>query len=599
MQIQLNRVLVTLAIIVVLLVANVSISMDAVLANTSEEVTEDVVENEEEQETTSETNQEETNDSENDEVKEETSEDTESSDKSSEEDVDEESSEVEEEEDKESEEATHSEEKENAEVTEETEEDTSTSKENTENETSEENTEDDTSSEDETEEPSTFSAEATTMQDTSWVTPFKEDLTRLGFGGMNINDTYGNFTAKRVGEFQAYYGLNVNKEADEATLAKLDDILSSPFQKGETHEDTIELKKLLTWLGYGNMNINEIYGSFTETRVQQFQRDHGLKDHGIADEPTWNKLREIVDTVFQVGNEHPGVVELKRNLTTLGFGNMNINEVYGNFTETRVRQFQANYGLSATGQVDQKTLKKIDELLKVSFYQGKTDSDVVSLKEGLTKVGFGNMNINEIYGNFTETRVSQFQDYYGLRATGVADPQTVEKLNQVVNSPFQEGETHENTIELKNLLTWLGYGNMNINEIYGSFTETRVRQFQRDHGLKDNGIADEQTWNLLSEMIDTVFQVGNEHPGVVELKRKLTTLGFGNMNINEVYGNFTETRVRQFQDYYGLRVTGVADYQTVELLYEIADSPFQEGETHDDTIELKRLLTWLGYGNNW
>ncbi|SFM27129.1 Putative peptidoglycan binding domain-containing protein, partial [Gracilibacillus orientalis] len=114
---------------------------------------------------------------------------------------------------------------------------------------------------DKTSEDKIEEATITVQEDISWVIPLKENLTRLGFGGMNINDTYGSFTAQRVGEFQTYYGLKVNKEADEATLAKIDDISSSPFQEGETHDDTIELKRLLTWLGYGNMNINEIYGS--------------------------------------------------------------------------------------------------------------------------------------------------------------------------------------------------------------------------------------------------------------------------------------------------------------------------------------------------
>ncbi|PIB48703.1 hypothetical protein AOA57_13985, partial [Pseudomonas sp. 2588-5] len=153
-------------------------------------------------------------------------------------------------------------------------------------------------------------------EDMSWVIELKENLIRLGFCGMNINETYGSFTAQRVGEFQAYYGLTVTKEADEATLTKIDEILSSPFQEGQQHADTIELKKLLTRLGYGNMNLNETYGSFTAQRVSEFQEDHGLKSHGIADFRTWDELNAVMNREFKEGGSHRGVTALKRQLTT-------------------------------------------------------------------------------------------------------------------------------------------------------------------------------------------------------------------------------------------------------------------------------------------
>ncbi|PIB40864.1 hypothetical protein AOA57_27880, partial [Pseudomonas sp. 2588-5] len=91
----------------------------------------------------------------------------------------------------------------------------------------------------------------------------KEKLIRLGFGGMNLNERYGTFTAQRVRELQAYYGLQETGIADPRTLEKIEEVLSSPYQTGQQHADTIEPKRMLTRLGYGNMNLNETYGSFT------------------------------------------------------------------------------------------------------------------------------------------------------------------------------------------------------------------------------------------------------------------------------------------------------------------------------------------------
>ncbi|OLO42342.1 hypothetical protein BTR23_03745 [Alkalihalophilus pseudofirmus] len=432
------------------------------------------------------------------------------------------------------------------------------------------------------------------------VIDLKNKLIRLGFGGMNVNATYGSFTAQRVSEFQAYYGLAATGIADEASLAKLDEILSTPFQEGMSHADTIALKENLAKLGYGGMNINEVYGSFTTLRVSQFQADFGLKAHGIADEKTVEKVEELLAIVsqssLQVGIRDDRVIDLKNKLNRLGFGGMNVNATYGSFTAQRVSEFQAYYGLAATGIADEATLSKLDEILSTPFQEGMSHTDTIALKENLAKLGYGGMNINEVYGSFTALRVSQFQSDFGLKAHGIADEPTLVMLNNILSSPFRDGVRHEGTIELKKKLNWLGYGGMNVNDMYGSFTALRVSQFQADHGLKAHGIADEKTLAKMDEVLSNAFQVGSDHNSVIQFKRNISSLGFGGMNINEVYGSFTAQRVSQLQAYYGLQVTGEGDIATLAKIEELLSTPFQVGQKHNDTVLLKENMTKLGFG---
>ncbi|MDE5415826.1 peptidoglycan-binding protein [Alkalihalobacterium chitinilyticum] len=433
------------------------------------------------------------------------------------------------------------------------------------------------------------------------VIELKQKLTRLGFGGMNINEVYGSFTVQRVSEFQAYYGLTSDGIAGERTLEKLDQILSSPFQEGIRHPDTIELKEKLGRLGYGGMNVNDMYGSFTALRVSQFQADHGLKAHGIACEVTLDKIEELLASVSQSGLEvgvvDDSVIELKQKLTRLGFGGMNINAVYGSFTAQRVSEFQAYYGLPATGVADERTFEKLDEILSTPFQEGVRHADTIELKKMLTILGYGGMNLNDMYGSFTALRVSQFQSAQGLRAHGIADEKTLAKMDEAISNIFRVGSTHDSVIQLKKDMTRLGFGGMNINGVYGSFTAQRVGQLQAYYGLPSTGKADKATLRKIGEILSSPFQVGVSHVGTIDLKEKLTRLDFGNMNINEVYGSFTAQRVRQFQAYYGLVVNGIADERTLAKLDEILSSPFQEGREHNDVIQLKENLTTLGYGN--
>ncbi|MDO6451918.1 peptidoglycan-binding domain-containing protein, partial [Oceanobacillus profundus] len=83
--------------------------------------------------------------------------------------------------------------------------------------------------------------------------------------------------------FQAYYGLSATGIADEKTQQKLDEVYNSPYQKGKRNSYTSEIKMMLNVLGYNGLAEGPVFGSLTETRVKEFQRDNGLKAHGIAD----------------------------------------------------------------------------------------------------------------------------------------------------------------------------------------------------------------------------------------------------------------------------------------------------------------------------
>ncbi|MDE5415829.1 peptidoglycan-binding protein [Alkalihalobacterium chitinilyticum] len=398
------------------------------------------------------------------------------------------------------------------------------------------------------------------------VIELKHKLIRLGFGGMNVNAVYGSFTAQRVSEFQAYYGLRANGVTDQKIFDKLDQILSTPYQEGVRYAGTVELKQKLNSLGYGGMNLNDMYGSFTALRVRQFQADHGLKSHGIADEMTLAKIDELYSKlpnfVLQVGDVHESVIDLKRKLIRLDFGGMSVNATYGSFTAQRVRQFQEYYGLPANGITDSRTIEKLDEILSSPFQDGVRHKDTIFLKKKLQWLGLGGMNLNDMYGSFTALRVSQFQANHGLKSHGIADEKTLDMMTKVLPTIFQVGSVHDSVIPFKRDITRLGFGGMNLNRVYGSFTAQRVRELQAYYGLEVTGRGDIATLTKIDEILSSPFQTGKRHESTIELKEQLTIIGYGGMNINPMYGSFTAQRVREFQEDHGLIVNGIVDDET-------------------------------------
>src|SRR5690625_33710 len=424
----------------------------------------------------------------------------------------------------------------------------------------------------------------------------KNDLIKTGFGGMNVNDLYGSFTAQRVSEFQKHYGLIVNGIADDVTRAKLTSVANLIFNEGDRHNNVTQMKRDLIKVGFGGMNVNDLYGDYTAKRVKDFQAYYGLKATGIADEDTQAKIKSVANSVYQQGKRHNNTIQLKKDLNKIGFGGMNVNDLYGNFTAQRVSEFQKHYGLVVNGIADDVTRAKISSVASLIFDEGDRHNNVTQMKRDLIKVGFGGMNINDLYGSYTAKRVKDFQAYYGLKATGVADEETQAKIKSVANSVYQQGKRHNNTIQLKKDLNTIGFGGMNVNNLYGSFTAQRVSEFQKHYGLVVNGIADEVTMAKIKSVANTIFVEGDRHKDINQMKKDLIKIGFGGMNINDLYGSYTAKRVKDFQKYFGLNTTGIADDTTQAKIKDIANSPYQEGKRHDNTIQLKRDLNKIGFG---
>src|SRR5690625_4882800 len=496
------------------------------------------------------------------------------------------------------------------------------------------------------------------------VIELKRNLNRLGFDGLATADLYGSFTTTRVKQFQSYYGVPATRKEDLDSLNKLDKILAHPLQNGKSHDKLNRLKQKLNRLGYSGIAISPVFGNHTERQVREFQADHNLPVSGILEENTEATLKSVFEETFQEGSRHKEISKLKRNLNRLGFDGLATADLYGSFTTTRVKQFQSYYGLPATGKADLDTLNKIDKILahplqngkshdklnrlkqklnrlgysgiaispvfgnhterqvrefqadhnlpvsgileenteatlksvfEETFQEGSRHKEISKLKRNLNRLGFDGLATADLYGSFTTTRVKQFQSYYGLPATGKADLDTLNKIDKILAHPLQNGKSHDKLNRLKQKLNRLGYSGIAISPVFGNHTERRVREFQADHNLPVSGILEENTEATLKSVFEETFQEGSRHKEISKLKRNLNRLGFDGLATADLYGSFTTTRVKQFQSYYGLPATGKADLDTLNKIDKILAHPLQNGKSHDKLNRLKQKLNRLGY----
>src|SRR5699024_8133492 len=273
------------------------------------------------------------------------------------------------------------------------------------------------------------------------VIQLKLDLEELGFLSFtNPTNLYGVHTTEGVKEFQSFYGLEVDGNAGQETLNKIDELVSSPCQKGKRHKDTVQLKKVLDFLGYKAFsNPTTYYGVQTEDLVKQFQKKYKLPVSGIADSPTRSKIKSLVEGPMFNGLRRDDVIQLKLDLEKLGFLSFNNpTNLYGVQTTEGVKEFQSFYGLEVDGNAGQETLNKIDELVSSPFQKGERHKDTVQLKKDLDFLGYKAFsNPTTYYGVQTEDLVKQFQEKYKLPVSGIADSQTRSKIKSLIEGQIR------------------------------------------------------------------------------------------------------------------------------------------------------------------
>jgi len=270
----------------------------------------------------------------------------------------------------------------------------------------------------------------------------KKDLNRIGFSGIMVSDKLGPYAVDRIKEFQSFYELPVTGQVNVDTLKKIDEILNSPLREGKRHRDLPILKEHLNNLGFGKVSISNKFGGRMKRKVKKFQRKHGLPISGIMDDVTRFKLYEALAAAINYAEDkHPGIKRLKNALNQIGFGGIEISSKLGAYTIDRIKEFQAFYELSVTGQVNADTLYKMDEILLSPLQNGGRHEDVKYLKENLVSLGYGRLPITNKFGSLTQRKLEQFQRDYGLPVSGIADKYTFKKLDQIAR--YQEKLTYQ------------------------------------------------------------------------------------------------------------------------------------------------------------
>ena len=151
-------------------------------------------------------------------------------------------------------------------------------------------------------------------------------------------------------------------------------------------------------------------------------------------------------------------------------------------------------------------------------------------------------------------------------------------IQMVIETPLLTyGMAGEEITILQQKLAALGYYDGEITGSYGDLTKAAVKAFQTDFSLLQTGEADAETQEAIFDAQYRPLRLGSIGEDVRLLQIRLTSLGYYEGKISGTYLPATMEAVAKFQQCCGEEATGVADVETLLLLYADDALTYQEG----------------------
>lgn len=432
----------------------------------------------------------------------------------------------------------------------------------------------------------------------------------------------GNLPSKAVGTFTA--------AERKASAANSDTTYIRENSSGAT---VSKVQTELKALGYYYGQITGNAGPKTVAAIKSFQGKNGLTADGIAGPQTIAKIDAAYEAKggsssgsgssasgLKLNSKGTDVRNLQQDLTTLGYYWAEITGNFGAKTETAVRRFQEENGLTADGVAGAKTLNAIAAAVArkggtpasggsagTTLKLNSQGTKVSQLQTDLKQLGYYYAEITGNFGAKTEAAVKAFQKAKGLTADGVAGTKTLNAIAAAVDKAggsssgssstnMKLGSTGAAVSALQQNLTTLGYYYGDVTGHYGNLTQQAVKKFQKAKGLTQDGVASTATLNAITSALKnagvdvgpgtvaTTLREGDKGTAVTELQTMLKKLNYYYGSVTGSFGSLTKQAVRKFQDANKLTVDGVAGPATINKLRTLTGGSADSGSSSGSTV---------------
>ncbi len=157
-------------------------------------------------------------------------------------------------------------------------------------------------------------------------------------------------------------------------------------------------------------------------------------------------------SVLRLGDQGPGVIEVRERLAQLGFlPETGVGfDVFDAEIESALRLFQQSRGLTVDGIAGPSTLRRLEEArwslgdrvlsyIPAHLLHGE---DIAQLQQRLLELGFSLDRVDGVFGRITDKAVRDFQTNVGLEADGIAGPEVFQALSRLARTVSGGNQEH-------------------------------------------------------------------------------------------------------------------------------------------------------------
>ena len=263
-----------------------------------------------------------------------------------------------------------------------------------------------------------------------------------------------------------------------------------------------EMHTRLMELGYmGTDEPSATYGDPTSEAVKLFERKSGFEMDGILTQFEYALLMSDEAPRYSVilGDQGDDVSALQSRLVELGYLE-DVTGEFGLYTQVAVKEFQTVNGLTSDGAIGEETREMLySEEAKAKALSYGDEAEIIKTYEArLKELGYFDGSADGFFDSDLKKAVKNFQDKHGLIADGAIGSTTAELLmsDEAQPNAYSLGDRNDTVSKIQDRLAALGYMSGSTG-YFGENTETAVKKFQKQHGLKADGKVGNRTMEVL------------------------------------------------------------------------------------------------------
>lgn len=370
---------------------------------------------------------------------------------------------------------------------------------------------------------------------------------------------------------------------------------------GSTGTEVQALQARLQALGYFEGEVSGVYDASTEEAVKRFERTYGTMQTGVATSKLQLKLfaagapaygsqayeNAVVAqySVLRVGSVGSSVYALQQRLKDLGYPVGELDGVYDDQTAECVSQFYTVYGLAAN-KVASVSMQK-----QLYADNAKAYNPNAAMPAALdTQIGEEDDFETLESDDAAETEADGFAALLeeAARQDGTGAPVQAGAVEDDGTGTLKEGSAGERVIAVQQRLAELGYlDERGVTGTYDSDTAEAVDRFLLMQGVAGDGeltpeleerlMSNESAEDILAPEAVVTLNVGDSGTDVLDLQNRLIELGYAAGTPDGKYGSATVSAVRAFQQVNDLDADGLANEETLALLYSDDAVTYEKG----------------------